>query len=238
MKPIHYGLSFISGCNPENSVRFWVESRLRVIDEKTGRTEDYYQCGSCKAEDTFAPSNLFYSDNYDFTPVFGPQYGIVYRRKAYLNPNYKTCPIASDMWGGQLYKLKEPEYCKLLESNEDIRCATHDAVPLVAQTELYNAEIGLRAIMEYPVKTMNIHDGKNMYQIDTGPVLLMDLSTNCERTVDAISLAYVAFNAPDFADFVIEQPTPLSDGDQMASQVYHYSGIVSLPATNRLFAVK
>jgi hypothetical protein len=238
MKPIHYGLSFISGCNPENSVRFWVESRLRVIDEKTGRTEDYYQCGSCKSEDTFAPSHLFYSDNYDFTPVFGPQYGIVYRRKAYLNPNYKTCPEAADMWGGQLYKLKEPEYCMLLESNEDIRKATHDAVPLVAQTELYNTEFGLRTIMEYPVKTMNIHDRKNMYQVDTGPVLLMDLSANCERTVDAISLAYVAFNAPDFADFVIEQPTHISDGDQMASQVYHYSGIVSLPAINRLFAVK
>jgi hypothetical protein len=66
----------------------------------------------------------------------------------------------------------------------------------------------------------------------------MDLSASCERTVDAISLAYVAFNVPDFADFVIEQPTQISDGDQMAGQVYHYSGIVSLPAINRLFAVK
>lgn len=237
MKPIHYGLSFISGRNPENSVRFWVESRLRVIDEKTGQTEDYYQCGSCKSEDTFAPSNLFYPDNYDFTPVFGPQYGIVYRRKAYLNPNYKTCPKASDMWEGQLYKLKEPDYCELLKSNEDIRRATHDAVPLVAQTEIFNDEIGLRAILEYPVKTMNIHDSKNMYQVDTGPVLFVDLAGRCERTVDAVSLAYVAFNVPDFADFVIERPTRISDGEQ-TSQVYHYSGIVSLPAVNRLYAVK
>jgi hypothetical protein len=238
MKPIHYGLSFISGLSPDNSVRFWVESRLRIFDEKTGQTEDYYQCGSCKSEDTFATSNLFYRDNYDFTPIFGPQYGIVYRRNAYLNPNYKTCPNASDMWGGQLYKLKEPEFCNLLESTDEIRSATHDAVPLVAQTELHNADLGLRAVIEYPVKTMNIQDHNNQYQVDTGPILFVDLSVPCERIVDNVSLAYVAFNAPDFADFVIEQPTWIAAGEQTANQVYHYSGIVSLPAVNRLYAVK
>lgn len=239
MQPIHYGLSFIAGLWPENSVRFWVESRLRFIDERSGVIEDYYQCASCKSEDTFAEKDLFFADNYDFTPIFGPEYGIVYRRTARLNANYKSTPLAETMWGGQQYKLKDPEYCKLLESNDEIRSATNDGFPLVAQTELHNAELGLRAIIEYPVKTMNIHDARNLYQVDTGPVLYPDLTERRGKTADAISLAYVAFNVPHFADFVIEQPTPIEgEGGAGTVHIHHYSGIVSLPAVNRLFAVK
>lgn len=237
MKPINYGLSFIAGKWTENQVRFWVESRMRFIDEKNKIIEDYYQCGSCKSEDTFADRNLFLEDNYDFTPVFGPEYGVIFRHKSYLNDNYKTCAKAEDMWKGQTYKLKEAEYIKVLENNEAIREATHNSIPIVAQTEIYNEEEGLRAIIEYPVKTMNIHDVKNLYQTDTGPVLLPDLCRKYERVVDSIQLAFVAFNTPEFADFVIEQPTPIiKDGNKLC-KVYHYSKIVSLKAKNTLFAV-
>ena len=62
-----------------------------------------------------------------------------------------------------------------------------------------------------------------------------DLSRRRERLVDLLSLAFVAFNAPHFADFVIEAPTTV--GGDASSEVYHYSKLVSLPATNRLFAV-
>lgn len=237
MKPINYGLSFIAGKWTENQVRFWVESRTRFIDDKNKIIEDYYQCGSCKSEDTFADRNLFLEDNYDFTPVFGPDYGVIFRRKSYLNDNYKTCPKAGDMWKGQTYKLKEVEHIKVLENNDAIREATHNSIPIVAQTEIYNQEEGLRAIIEYPVKTMNIHDVKNLYQTDTGPVLLPDLSRKYERVVDSIQLAFVAFNTPEFADFVIEQPTPIiKDGNELC-KVYHYSKTVSLKAKNTLFAV-
>jgi len=30
---------------------------------------DYYQCASCKSENTFAERDLFQKDNYDFLPV-------------------------------------------------------------------------------------------------------------------------------------------------------------------------
>ncbi|RAV18749.1 hypothetical protein [Paenibacillus contaminans] len=237
LQPIHYGLSFIAGKWSGNSVRFWVESRLRFIDEHANTVEDYYQCGSCKSESTFAEKDLFNEDNYDFTPIFGPENGIIYRRTAALNENYKSCPKSEDMWGGQLYKLKTPDSCVLLETTEAIRRATHDNIPLVAQTELVNAELGLRAIIEYPVKTMNIHDERNLYQVDTGPILLPDLTARQERVVDAISLAYVAFNVSHFADFVVEQPTPIVIDEQERCRIHHYSGPISLSATNRLFAV-
>lgn len=61
---IDYGRSFISGTVSSNRVRFLVESRTRILDERTGKTHDYYQCASCKSENTFAREDLFMEDNY------------------------------------------------------------------------------------------------------------------------------------------------------------------------------
>ena len=63
-----------------------------------------------------------------------------------------------------------------------------------------------------------------------------DLRERRERLADLLSLAFVAFNAPDFADFVIEAPTTIGEGEA-ATEVFHYLKLVSLPATNRLFAI-
>ena len=54
LAPLDYGRSFLLGKAPSNEVRFWVESRTRLIDEQTGDVEDYLQVGSCKSENTFA----------------------------------------------------------------------------------------------------------------------------------------------------------------------------------------
>lgn len=50
--------------------------------------------------------------------------------------------------------------------------------------------------MELPPATGN---PRNLYQVDTDPVLFPDLSREYEKTVDAFSLAYIAFNVPHFA---------------------------------------
>ena len=88
-----------------NSVRFWVESRTRIIDEKTGSFEDFLQCASCKSEDTFAKQNLFYKDNYDFLPIFGPTHGVIFRRKANLHAGYRQIRAAKDMWDSPKLQL-------------------------------------------------------------------------------------------------------------------------------------
>ena len=41
MIPLDYGRSFIIGKAPSNEVRFWVESRTRIVDEASGTSEEY-----------------------------------------------------------------------------------------------------------------------------------------------------------------------------------------------------
>ena len=84
---------------------------------------------------------------------------------------------------------------------------------------------------------MNTNRDNDAYQVDTGPVAFPDLTQRRDRHVDGMSLAFVVFNAPHFADFVLEVPTPIGEGDD-ARDVYHYSRLLSLEAVNRVYSVE
>jgi hypothetical protein len=237
MQPLDYGLSFICNTADFNAVRFWVESRTRIIDDREGKWTDYYQCGSCKSEHTFAKQDLFHKDNYDFLPILGAGQWLVFRRPVGLSERYRSVTPVEGLWGQPVLKLREASEVTVLETWEQIRDATAAAIPIVTQTEMANSETGLRAIIECPTKTMNVSLTDRLYQVDTGPIAFPDLSKRYDPEIDCLSLAFIAFNAPDFADFVIEQPTivPRDSGEEC--QVYHYSNPFSLPAKNRVLAL-
>ncbi len=237
MDIIDYGLSYVNGSSPNNSLRLWVESRCRIIDENNGTTEEYVQCGACKSEDTFAEKDLFYEENYDFIPIFGPNDELVFRRKAYLNDNYRTTYPADRLWGRKSLDYVTPPVVQELKTNADIRAATHGNLPLVSQTEIWKDATGLRAIIECPIKTMNICDGKDIYQVDAGPILFPDLADRDRKFVETVKLAFVAFNVPHFADFVCEVPTPIIEDSRKICRIYHYSERHSLPAKNRIYCI-
>jgi len=233
---LDYGRSFICNTANFNRVRFWVESRTILIDGET-RTE-FYQCGSCKSENTFGEKDLFYADNYDFLPILGEGHWLIFRRTARLNPNYRSIKKVEEVWGPPLVKLCEAKKISLLDTWEKIRDASAAGTPIVSRTELADETTGLRAIIEAPVKTLNISIDKSMYQVDTGPVAYPDLSQRYEPRVDCLKLAFVAFNAPHFADFVVEQPTPVIEEEREKCQIHHYSKPFSKPAKNMLLAVE
>lgn len=238
MQPLDYGLSFICNPSPANSVRFWIESRTRVVDSQRGTTTDYYQCASCKSEHTFAVKDLLHEDNYDFLPIFGGEDLLIFRRHARLTSTYRQLRKAVDVWGAPIFKPREAETVVVLDTWEKIRDATAAGVPIVTQTHIRDESTGLEATIECPTKTMNISIENRIYQVDTGPIAFPDLSKCYEPEIDCLRLAFVVFNAPHFADFVVEQPTAVVDeeGEQLA-EIYHFSKPISVPAKNRVLAL-
>ena len=79
---LDYGRSFICITASFNAVRFWIESRTVLHDDRDGGQVTFLQCGSCKSENTFAESDLFMSPNYDFMPIFGGDRLLIFRRHA------------------------------------------------------------------------------------------------------------------------------------------------------------
>ena len=237
---LDYGRSFLCNPSPANSVRFWIESRTTVIDDLNGTSTEFYQCASCKSEHTFAEKDLFQEDNYDFLPIFGGKEAedlLIFRRPARLSERYRQITKSEKVWGKPILKLRAGRDVRALETWEAIREATAAGVPLVSQTEIRDPETKLRAVIECPIKTMNVSVERKMYQVDTGPIALPDLSERSDPLIGTLSLAFVAFNAPDFADFVIEQPTPVIEDGKELCKIHHYSGPISLPARNTLLAL-
>lgn len=237
MPPLDYGRSFICNTASYNSVRFWVESRTRIIDSHSNEVVDFLQCGSCKSEHTFAHRDLFHQDNYDFLPVLGDGHWLIFRRHAQATDRYRSV-VPETLWGEPVLRLIEAHDAVELDSWEQVRDATAMGLPIVTQTELSHEEGGLRAVIECPCKTMNVGIDNRMYQVDTGPVVVPDLTRRFDQRADCLRLAFLAFNAPEFTDFVVEQPTPVTDINGVETcRVYHYSALFSLPATNRVFAL-
>ena len=231
---LDYGRSFVCGTAEFNNVRFWVESRTVLVDGDA--RHEFLQCGSCKSENTFAEKDLFAVDNYDFLPILGDDgHWLIFRRKNRITPEYRS--VKKEVWGPAALKLRAARKPRVLGTFEEIRDATAAGLPLVSRTEIADETSGLKAILEAPVKTINIEPGKRLYQIDTGPLGLPDLSRRFDPPVDCLKLAFVAFNAPHFADFVVEQPTAVVVDEQERCQVFHYSNPISLPAKNALIAL-
>lgn len=231
---IEYGCSFIQTKGPENAVRFLIESRMEIFDMKTRKSTFFYQAASCKSENTFAEKNLFMEDNYNFIPVFEETNKIIiFRsyvpwREKYISIDDKNSNTFR-VWGKPEFLLKKIENAILLENNKMIINATHKGLILIGRTEITDEKTGLKTTIEYPVKTMNTNIEKQVYQVDTGPVLYPHIG---ERKM---SIAYIAFNTKGFSDFVIEQPTPIKDN----VVIPHFSGIIkNVPCTNLLYAVE
>ena len=242
MQCIDYGRSFITTAGPGNAPRFWVESRCRIVDEQDQSCIDYYQCGSCKSEHTFAPSGLMKDPNYDFLPVFGPNDSVVFHIFLACDSDVYDTVIDHDErepWGGiRLDGVREAEPLERLDTNEQILDATDKCLPIVAQTCIRDASTRMRAIIECPVKTMNMDRDKCIYQVDTGPVLFPDLTQRCgPKKATTLDLAFVAFNVPHFADFVIQRRTPVVVDGKEVCKCMHYSEVISLEARNTLFAI-
>jgi len=235
---LDYGRSFICNTSTANAVRFWIESRTILYDDRAGTKTVIYQCGSCKSENTFAEKDLLKEDNYDFMPIYGGEDILVLRRHVDGRDRYRELRKVTEMWGDPILRLHYGKSVVELKTFEEIRDVTVSDTPLAAQTELANEETGLRCLMEYPVKTMNISIDRRMWQVDTGPIAMPDLTRRFEPPVDSVRLAFAVFNAPHFCDFVIEQPTPVLREEQEVCRVYHYSDPVSLPAKNRVLAVR
>ena len=111
---------------------------------------------------------------------------------------------------------------------QEIVAATRAHWPLVAQVDLelsaqsctaqacatVPARDGtLSVTLEFPIKMMNTLDDW-VWLVDTGPIIFHDLIRH-ERSVERLSLAYIAFNRLDSVDVILEVPTDVGQGVQV-----------------------
>ncbi|HOS92965.1 MAG TPA: hypothetical protein PLD23_02995 [Armatimonadota bacterium] len=230
--PTDYGRSYVTTAGGAgNEPVFWLESRCRISDPATGEVRDYYQCASCKSEDTFATHDLFLDPNYDFLPVFSGTESVIFRRRLPAAEEYRQ--VVPDSPWGAITPLLRTAQMRVLTTPDEVVAAIGAAVPIVCQTELRDEVSGRTAVIEYPVKTMNMNSIRRIYQVDTGPVLLPDLTVPSDQWSASLRLAFIAFNEDGWADFVVDEPTPA--GGEV--KVHHFSRRLHFAARNVILAL-
>ncbi|MBI2190897.1 MAG: hypothetical protein HYU36_02790 [Planctomycetes bacterium] len=232
MKVLDYARSFVTFVTSQrgNNARLLIESRCVLTDARAGSSEEYFLFASCKSEHTYAEKNLFQDPNYDFCGIFGREDYVIFRTRSEWHDGCAERGTSRDRFQDVLWHVCEVESPRMLETNEEIVRVTMQGRPLVGQVQFASRDGSLNALLEFPIKTMNVNDIRWMYQVDTGPLPFPDLEMEAGRPIDRFELAYVAYNVPDFADFILQQKTALP-GSPIRT-VMHYSGIRTLRTRN------
>lgn len=225
-----------------NNARVQLDCRCEVLERQGGTLKEFVLGANCKTERVGVDQDLFTEPNADFIPIFSRETfmnlkafdrvdkGVMfYPPSRGVQPERQVGQVAEAFDGVQidLYRSEGES----LETADKIIEATLAGHPLVAQTEMKSERY--TALIEYPVKTINVDERDKIYQTDTGPILFPDLSCPPEELIGEMELAFVAFNCPEWAEFILRVKAELAKG----VSVYHYSKRVRVEARSQILRI-
>ena len=224
-----------------NSARIALDCVCEIADKETGASQTFVLGASCKTERVGVERDIWIQPNADFIPIFSQDQFMLLKTFAQahmgvpfyppsrgIQPERQVGSVAQafDSIRLDIHRVEG----KVLETAAQIVDATLDssASPLVARNIIEKGRY--LATLEYPVKTMNANERDDIYQTDTGPILLPDLSRAPDDLIAGLELAFAAFNGPNWAEFIVRVPTPVSE----EIEVYHYAKPVRFDTKNQV----
>jgi hypothetical protein len=210
--------------------RIQIEAACTLIDEKSGTSDTCYLIAPCRGENMYEESGLFKMPSYDWRAIFSENEHLIVRKGWTSGSNRNT--LSSD--SNNPLDVRTIADTQSLRSYAEIVERTLANVPIVARTEVQDTTRGLRAVLEYPVKTMNIVKEPLRFQVDTGPLILPDFESDADRAVERFDIAHVVYNVFDKAEFILRKPTQILEGDKPLYSVTDYSLVKEMPAQNEI----
>lgn len=230
-----------------NRVRMPVEATVTLKHETTGVEVRYTLGAGCRTEQVWVKRDVWHDPNASMCMIGGEKHCLIEKHWARADfeatldpPKLGTQPerqLIDPQEAFAAFSMDLPAVRAVeLSGTDEILKALEGSATVVSRTE-YRA-CGYAIALEYPVKTVNHSERELYYQVDTGPVLfpgVEDIGADGKPPLMACRLAYVAHNAPDWAEFIVCVPTPVKDG----IKVHHYSKSVRVEGVrNRLFRVE
>jgi hypothetical protein len=216
-----------------NSARILVDARCTLLDGASEVIDELYLIAPCRGEWMYQEDHLFQIPSAEFR--------LIYSRDRYLQVGKKMIEDAerpgsrtNDRFLDLTFSVQPVPSSTELTTDDQVIAATLGNRPINAKTEIWDEASGRRAILEYPIRTMNYHAERRRFQVDTGPVIFPDLTSAAEHSVDRCALAHVIYNRFDRAEFICKRPTPLVHEGQEIGRIQHYSDVRIMPAKHTL----
>ena len=219
-----------------NSARIQFDARCELANSKTGEREEYFLITPCRTEWMYRSDTLFQTPNHEYCGVWTKTEfiglgGAQHRRQGSGVPQY-----IRDNFTDFRLTIKNCPSARILEDDEAIIDATLKDELLIGRTEIRDDDQGLSAVVEYPIKTMNVHPERKRFQVDTGPLLFPDFSRTVERQIECFSIAFVCYNTFDLAEFILRAPVAVDDAKSEIQSALEYTDVRRLPAKSAIIA--
>ena len=215
-----------------NTVRIGIEARCELTNEQTGEVAEYVLIKPCRTEWMYRDDTLLQEPSKEFRFVWSRAEGISVGHGLTYDGDGSPSNIATsaaapvdldDRYVDHSMTIRHHAEFQELEDVDEIIQATLDHLPLIARTEVQDADAQMRALIEYPIETMNIHPERGRFQVDAGPVLFPDFARPAGTMIEKFAVAFICYNTFDRADFVLRQPTPVVVDGNNVCHMAHYS---------------
>lgn len=225
--------------NGENTARIQLDARCEVTGPDG--TEEYYLITPCKGEKMYIERELWQMPNFDFCGIWShDEYSILrtYAEHKADRAQEKDTGRIADRFEEVKIDVRPLTNVRELKTDAEVADATWANLALIARTHLTDEASGQTAVMEYPIKTMNVRAQSPQFQVDTGPVLWPDFKSASPHAIERLAMAFSVYNTYDYAEFIVRRPTPLIVDGREVAQVMHYSESVPTAARHELFCVE
>ncbi len=227
-----------------NNARIQIESSCKIRDRATGVAQTFVLGASCKTEYVGIDRDIWTEPNADFCIILSDESFLILKSWDCNNKGVMRYPASlgeqperqsghvADTYERAAINLRQVAARELIGAEAIVQATLADEL-LVGRCayHLYNR---YDIEIDFPIKTMNANEREWIYQVDTGPILFPDLSADNNSWIDSFRLAYVAFNREDWAEFILQAPTPLSD----SISVNHYSRTAQMNTQNTIFRAR
>ena len=229
---IDFGNSYMTffSKNAGNIARIQLDAACTLADATSGVVETFYLIAPCRAERMYLDAQLVQMPNYEFSGIFSGRECLLVRTHWTSERDNREYGLNHGRFEDVHLDVRTRGAARALSDAEAVVAATLENRALVAQTELTDLDRGLRAVLEYPVKTMNVLREPPRFQVDTGPLILPDLASMAEHRIEWFEVAYVVYNSFDRAEFILRKPVP----QQNDATTSDYSVIQVVSARNEI----
>lgn len=225
---------FTTPAQGANIARIQIDATCRVDGwGPDGGVGEFHLIAPCRSEVMYEDDQLFQMPNYEFCGIFANDELVLLRTRwtsekeapEFALPHERFERIAID-----LTRMR----AEALDGDATVVEATLANRPLVARTELSDPVAGTRAVIEYPIKTMNVRREPANFQVDTGPILVPRWDAVDLPAPLRFDVAHVVYWKRDHAEFVLRRPHEVGSSERGPIEVTDYSELRFETATNRI----
>ena len=235
MNAIDFANSYLSafGTSRDDGARIQIDAACTLVNESSATEVTYYLIAPCRTEDMYEDDHIFKMPSADWRGVWAGDERVIHRKYWMTDADYIRSPVRQKQYGpsnGDRLDITHFPNTRVLSSYDEVVEEALGMSPLIGRTELRDDRRGIRALLEYPVMTMNARKSPPRFQVDTGPLIVPDFESTAERDIERFELAYVGYNVFDKAEFMLRRPKEIAAG----VRVTDYSTVAIFPAHNEI----